>query len=935
MKLAEVSIKRPVFATMMISALLVLGAFSWSELPVEMFPNVDFPVTVVQTVYKGASAEAVETDVTKKIEDAVNEISGVKHIQSQSYEGYSQIIIQFELEKKGFEATQQVREKVAGIRADLPEDIEEPVISQHDPSAQPIISLSVSGERSPRDITEIVKNKIKKRLEAISGVGAVRLIGGSEREILIALNPERMEAYGVAVDGVLGRVAAANLEIPGGRVDEHTREYLVRVKGRVASPSWFNDVIVKTKNGVPIYLSDIGRVVDTVAERRSLARYNGKPSVALDIVKQSGGNEVEIAERVRHAIAELQKELPPDIEMEIVNDNSTFIRDSIHEILFNIRLGTLLAVIVIFLFLLDYRPTVIAGLSIPISIIGTFTAMRMFGFTINFMTLMGLSLAVGILVDDAIVVMENIFRHRAEGKSPMQAAFDGTKEIGLAVMATTFTVVAVFVPVAFMEGIVGRFFLQFGLTVAFSVLISLFVAFSLTPMLSSRWLHGAIAGLTEDGNSTATVSRGGLFGRLFLVLSYWNRFFDRLKPGYRWLLAASLKHRGRVIAIATLSFVAAIGLSFFVGNEFIAQSDRGQLMVTVETPAGTDLDVTSERIAQVEEKLRALREVKGLYVTIGAGQDPVTKGHVLVNLTDKSQRRLSAKMLMDSVRTLVTTIPGIKVAVGPKQQEGGAEKAIEISLRGDDLDELKRLTHEVEDIMKATPGVVDVDNTLEEGKPELQIETDRKAANDLGVSLAEIPRTIRALVEGDVVTRYKEGDEEYDVRVRLDKKFRQSTAQIGRILVVSDKELPSGGKLLVPVKRIAKLHKATSIGRYNRYDRRREVRVNANVTADAFSGSAIAEIMKKVSGLSMPPGYQAGPVGQEEMRQESFQNIFKALFLSVIFIYLALASQYESFFDPLSIMISLPLSLVGAIIGLLGSSFSIMSLIGIVLLMGL
>jgi HAE1 family hydrophobic/amphiphilic exporter-1 len=936
MKLAEVSIKRPVFATMMICALLVLGIFSYTELSVNLFPEVDFPIATVMTIYPGASAETVESEVTKKIEDAVNEVSGIRHITSKSREGFSLVIIEFELERKGIEATQDVREKIARIRTELPQDIEEPVVSQFDPTARPIISLAVSGKRSPRDITELVKNVIQKRLESIPGVGRVTIIGGQEREILVALDPVKMEAHGIAVEQVKGAIAAANLEIPGGRVNEASREYTVRVTGRLLDVGQFNDIIIKHQNGTPIYLKDIAVVSDTVKEQRSLARYNGRPAVSVSVVKQSGANTVDVAHRVKEVIADLEEELPPDIRIEVVNDDSIFIEDSIHEILFNIRFGTLLAVIVIFLFLLDFRPTIITGLSIPISIIATFTLMKFLGFTINFMTLLGLSLAVGILIDDAIVVIENIYRHMSEGKSAMEAALSGTKEIGLAVMATTFSIVVVFVPVAFMSGIVGRFFYQFGMSVAFAVLISLFVAFTLTPMLSSRYLERKGA-LSDRRGIIGAVARfiNSIWQPILKIISRWNAFFEAIKPHYTALLSGALKKRWLVVVIAVLSFVGALGLARFVGTEFITETDRGKFAIDIDTPPGTDLRETSRRFAQVEQIVTRLSEVTATYVTIGAGNDPVTKGRILVRLVDKGDRALSVWQIMDSVRVLLQEVPGIKYAVGRAEAEGGREKPIEISIRGSDMAVLTRLTHQVEEIFHQTPGATDIDNTLQEGKPELRIDVDRTLAADLGLNLASVAMTVRSLIEGEVVTRYKESDEEYDVRIRLDEPFRDSKEDVGRILIRSNKDAEGGGMLLVPIRRVARLTRLSAIGEYNRYDRQREVRVNANVLAGAFAGTVTSRIEERLSELDLPPGYKIAPVGTAELMRESFTNILKALALSVIFIYLLLASLYESFVDPFSIMLSLPLSLIGAIIGLQGSSFSIISLIGIVLLMGL
>jgi hydrophobe/amphiphile efflux-1 (HAE1) family protein len=931
MKLSEVSIKRPVFTVMMMAALVVTGIFSYTSLSVEMFPKMDFPYVTVQTIYKGGAAETIETQVTKKIEDAVNQISGIRHIQSRSNEGYSLVIVEFQLEKDVFEASNDVREKVAGIRSDLPDEIEEPVVSQFDPTLEPILSVAISGERSPKEITELAKNVIKKRLESIPGVGSVTMVGGSEREILISLNPRKMESYGVSVDDVEGSIAAANIEIPGGRIDEHSREYLVRVKGRLDRVTQFNSVIVKNHEGVPVYLSDIATVSDTTAEQRSLSRYNDRPSVSLAISKQSGANQVAMAVRTREILDQLQKELPPDIRIVIVEDDSKFIQESISEIKFNIAFGMFLAVVVLFFFLLDLRPTLISAFSIPISLVATFTIMGALDFSINFMTLLGLSLAVGMLIDDAIVVIENIYRHIDEGESAWEAAFTATQEIGLAVMATTFSIVVVFVPVAFMQGIVGRFFYQFGMSVAFAVIISLFVAFTLTPMLSARWLHRHHDESVPDAPPTSFLGR--VWARVAHYLGYWNRFFELLKPKYERLLAGALRARWLVVLIAIASLVAALWLARFVGSEFMTESDESKVTVSIDTPPGTTLQETSDRVAQIESIVRRMSEVTASYVTIGSGNDPVTQGRILFALVDKSERDFSDKQVMDSVRVLIKDIPGVKTSVAGSG--GHSDKAVEISIRGSELAEVARLTRQVQKIVYDIPGASDIDNDLEEGKPEIQVVVDRKQADDLGLNLATIPLTVRALVEGTVVTRFKDGSEEYDVRTRLDEPFRASTDDVGRILVLGNKELADGSKLVVPLNRVAKLTKESSIGSYNRYDRQREAKVTANVLAGSFAGTVSGKIMEQASAIPLPPGYSIAPSGMTEIMTESFNNILRALALAVIFIYLLLASQYESFFDPLSIMLSLPLSLVGAIIGLQGSSFSIQSLIGIVLLMGL
>ena len=921
---------------MMIATLLVVGAFSYFSLPIELFPPVDFPFVVVTTVYQGAAAESVETEVTKKIEDVINEISGVRHITSKSQEGYSLIFVEFELSKDGAVAAQDVTQKVASIRGTLPDNIEEPITQQYDPESQPVMSLVVSGKRPLRDVTELAKNKIKTRLEIISGVGSVQLVGGFEREIQLAINPQQMESYGVAVSDVQQAVAAANLDIPSGRIDETSIEYLVRVMGRLALVRDFNDIIVKRNNGTPVHLSDFAVVADTIKEQRSLSRYNGHTAVALNLIKQSGANVVEMATKARETVEQLRTELPPDVKIDIVDDNSTFIRDSVHEIIFNIEFGTLLAVLVVFLFLLDYKPTIITGLSIPISIIATFGMMKFLGFSINVMTLLGLSLAVGILIDDAIVVVENVYRHLSMGKSPIRAALDGTNEIGMAVAATTFSIMVVFLPVAFMSGIIGRFFYQFGMTVAFAVLVSLFVAFTLTPMLSSRMLRKSqIHGLGESGQ--APKPSGGLWGGIKKLFGYWNVAFDALMPKYKSTLAFSLRHRWLVMLVATITFAVSIFMVTKLGQEFMTRTDQGKFYVSVTTPPGTTLDETSARIADVETAIMSMKEVTGSFVTIGSGNNPVTDGIALFLLEPVEERDLSAQELADSARVLVSKLAGMKIAVALEPSEGGG-KPVEISIRGENRTELALLAHQVQRITYSIPGAADIDNTLLEGKPEIQVTVDRQLADDLGLSLMTIPQTVRSLIEGDVITQFKDGEEEYDVRMKLQKQFRNSGDDIGRIIVKSTKEDPSGVKLLVPLNRVAKFERRTSVSEFNRFDRQNEARVNANVLTGSYGGTVVNEIMTRVNEeIKPPPGYMIAPTGTNEIMTESFVNILKALLLSIVFIYVVLSSLYESFWDPFSIMLSLPMSLIGAILVLwmTGSALSIMSMIGIVMLMGL
>ncbi|UCD16724.1 MAG: efflux RND transporter permease subunit [Candidatus Zixiibacteriota bacterium] len=936
MKLAEVSIRRPVFTVMMVVALVVLGYSSFKDMNTDLMPEIDFPFVIVETVYPGASAEAVETDVSKPIEDAVNPIEGIKHVTSISQESYSLVFAEFMLEKDGREAAQEAREKVAAIRDDLPQEIEEPIVARFDPHSEPIISITISGERPLRDITEYIMDDIQKRLEAIPGVGAVTLVGGFEREINIFLDIDKMESYEISIDKVRSAIQTANLEIPGGRVNEKNQEYLVRTMGKLGSVDQFNNIAIDNPNGHPVYLYDIATVVDGVEEQRSLARVDGKDAITLGVSRQSGANTVEIARAIKAEVARIRQVLPPDMRIDIVVDQSTFIEDSIHEVLLNIFYGGLLAVLVIFLFLADIRSTIISAIAIPASIIATFTFMKALGFTLNILSLLALAIAVGLLIDDAIVVIENIFRRLQGGESPMKAAFNGTKEIGLAVTATTFSIVVVFLPVAFMKGIVGRFFYQFGMTVAFSVVVSLFIAFSLTPMLSSRFLR-------KEGETAPPPTfflfrwLHGLYLIVLKAIRPWNIVFNRVNHYYGFLLRWSLNHRWIVLLFAGVTFILALYLGRLAGVEFQPETDQGEFTMSVETPPGTDLETTSAKAFEVENLLRSSFEgIKLVFTTIGSGQNPVNEGQVFVKLVDKDQRPLSARQMMDSARTVITQIPGIKYSVGRGEQMG-SNKSVEVSIRGNNLDILTDLTRKVEDIYRRTPGVVDLDNSLQEGKPELQVSIDRDMANDLGLNVYQIGSSIRTLVEGDVVTRYKEGDKEYNVRIRLREEDRTNTAQVGRLLVASDKDVEGRRSFLVPLSYVASLDKAFAIGEYNRYDRLREVRVGSNVAADAFAGTVVDQIMEQVQQIDIPPGYHIGKTGVAEIQEESFGYIFEALFLAVVFIYLLLASQFESFFDAFAIMFSLPLSLVGAIVALLimGDSISIISLIGIIMLMGL
>lgn len=921
MILADISIRRPVFAVMMAGALLVLGITSYLALSVDLFPKMDLPYVVVSVVYQGAGAESVELDVTKKIEDAVNTIAGVKHISSTAQEGYSLTVIEFSIESDPLNDAAEVRDKVSSIRGDLPTDIEEPVVQRYDPQSEPIMSLSVSGRQSFRDLTDYVDDVIRPRLESIAGVGQAELVGGTEREIQVRVNPEKLKALDLTPLSVAARLQAANLEVPGGRIFDGSREWVVRTMGRFTSVQQIRDLVVLSPKGRMVRVSEIADVIDTEVEPTSSSRLNGEPAVGLDIRRQSGANTVDVAEGVKAELEKIRAELPAGMKIIIANDNSEFIRGAIEDVLINILWGGLLAVLVILLFLANWRSTIISAVAIPISIIATFTLMRMLNFTLNMITLMGMSLAVGLLIDDAIVVIENIYRHMEMGKPPLQAAHEATDEIGLAVSATTLAIIVVFLPVAFMSGIIGRIFNSFGLTVAFAVAISLFIAFTLTPMLSSRFFRSH----EEQVDS-----------RLHRNLKWWDRGFRHIeqvwyRPALHWCLA----HRPATIALATLTLIGSLMLIPVIGTEFIPQYDQNLVYITFEGQAGNKLATTIDDIKAVEKLIMARPEVVSVLTTIGGGTDPVYAGTISVKLKDQSERDATAMDLTKIFREQLRSIPGYFFTAEIEQGHAGS-RPISLSVRGPELAQLELYTANLADRLQHVPGVADLKSSQEAGKPELRVNVDRDRAADLGVNIADAAQTIQIFIDGKKVTRYKEGDKEYDIRLQIAEPFRQDQAYLTALPIPSSKEVAGRDRFVIPLGQVAAIERTSGPSKITRYDRVREIRLSASAV-DRAAGTVRSDVQVVVDSMGLATGYSVAAVGEAEIQAESFSNIFTALILAVIFIYLVLASQYNSFLDPLAIMVSLPLAVVGALVGLLvfGSAFSIISLIGIILLMGL
>jgi HAE1 family hydrophobic/amphiphilic exporter-1 len=924
MFLSDLSIKRPIFAAVMMLALVILGIFSYRRLAIDMFPDVEIPVLSIITKYPGASPETVEREVTKRIEEAVNPISGVKHVMSTSRESVSLVVVEFNLEVKINEASQEARAKINAIRGDLPQGIEEPIIQKLDFSSIPIISLAVRSDAlSPKDLTTLVEKKVKRRFENISGVGKVDLVGQSKREVNININPSRLEALGMGVDEVIAGLQSENVNTPLGRLNRNSSEYPLRISGKPDVVDRFKTMVIGQRNSRPIMLSEVAEVKDGIEEQRSLAFVNGVQAVSLDILKQSGANVVGVVKLVKKEIEKLQPELPLGTNIEIVRDGSIIIRDSVRDVQDTLILGGILTIFIVFLFLNSWRSTVITGLTLPISVISSFIIMNFLGMTLNVLTLMALSLAIGLLIDDAIVVRENIVRHLERGQDHFEAAREGTGEIGLAVLATTFSIVAVFVPVAFMKGIVGRIFYQFGMTVTFAVLISLFVSFTLDPMLSSRWYDPDI----ERKGKRHLVAR---------VLDRFNNWFDRTADRYRIVIAWTLGHRKTVLLTAFLSLVAGLVVfKFFLQSEFFPGYDQGEFEVNFTTAPDASVEETRGRVRAVLNALKGIPEIQHTYATIGAGdQGTVRDAKVYAKLADRKERRRSQKAIQEDTRTRLQKIPGIL----PFITEAGRmdnRKPLLVNVRGDDISLLKKYAAALKEKMYQIPGIVDIEVTLEQDIPEYRLTVDRERAVDVGITTAHIVRTVGTLVGGQAVTTYEDEDgDAVNVRVRLPDILRQDVSQVERLRLAVQR--PGNGPTLIPLGELVSYSVKSTPSEIDRQDLTRQVVISANLDGLPL-GTALEKVSLAASQIRMAPGYHVVFSGEAEHMAESFGYMAEALILAILLVYLILAAQFESFIDPLSIMLSLPLSLIGmaGMLLLTGDTISMMSLIGLIMLMGL
>ncbi|MGI9150986.1 MAG: efflux RND transporter permease subunit [Limnohabitans sp.] len=935
----KISLKNPVFATMVMLAFVVLGLFSYQRLKIDQFPNIDFPVVVVTTEYPGASPEIVESEVSKKIEEGVNSIAGINALTSRSYEGMSVVVIEFQLHIDGRKGADDVREKVAAIRPTLRTDVKEPKVLRFDPSSRAIWSLAVVPETpaggqalSAVEMTNWADQVLKKRLENVRGVGSVALVGGTKREINLYLNPQAMESLGVSADQVVNAVKNETQDLPVGSLRSLQQDRVIQIKGRMMRPEDFGQIIVARKNTTPIRLNQVARANDGAQEVESLALYNGQRTLLMTVQKAQDENTIDVIDGLNKTVAEMKAQLPAGVRLESVQDGSRPIRVGVANVRQTLIEGALLTVLIVFLFLNSWRSTVITGLTLPIAIIGTFLFMYMFGFTINMITLMALSLCVGLLIDDAIVVRENIVRHVQMGKAPYQAAMDGTQEIGLAVLATTLSIVAVFLPIGFMGGIIGKFFHEFGITIVAAVMISMFVSFTLDPMLSSVWHDPTIHAHGEHGHSNNFYDR-----TIGPITTWFEETTDKLVILYQHILKWALQHKRATVGLAIGTFVLSIVMVPLLGSEFVPKADFSETSVNFNTPVGSSLEVTEAKAQQVEAIIREFPEVRYTLSTINTGAaNGKIYANIYVRMVDRKDRKRTVDQMSAVLRERLRQVPGITVThVGLLDTVGG-NKQIEFSLQGSDLRELERLTTHAMDKLRTIPGLVDLDSSIKPNKPTIEVNVQREAANDLGLSLGSVGNQLRILVAGNTVTNWRAADDQtYDVNVRLAPTARNATQDLERLPFTLGTNA-DGSPRVARLNQVAKVEEGTGPNQINRRDLQREVAINANVY-NRSAGEVSADIRKVMDSIQMPPGYRYQFGGSTKNMQESFGYAISALVLAVVFIYMILASQFKSFLQPLALMTALPLTLIGVVLALLlfGSSLSMFSVIGVIMLMGL
>ncbi len=923
---------------MLILSLVVVGTFSFFSLGVDLFPKIDFPTLTVTVVNPGASPEEIETEITEIIEESVNTISGIDELRSSSIEGVSRVFVQFLLEKDVEVAFNEVQQKVQAVIPRLPTTAEQPTVIKLDTDAAPVLRITISAATSLRDVTEVAKTEIKERIESVNGVGQITIIGGQERQINVWIDPDKMRAYNVTPAEVSNALRIQNIEFPSGRLDGGETETSVRTLGKIRRPEEFANVIVATRGSYEVKVRDIGYVEDGAEEIRSEARLNGQPAVTMIVAKQSGQNTVAVAREIKERLTAIEKTLPPGYQLRIIGDNSIFIENSVAALEEHLILGSIFASIVVFFFLWSFRSTFIAALAIPTSIISTFALMYAMGYTLNSITMLALTLMVGIVIDDAIIVLENIFRFVEEkGMDPFEAAIEGTRDIGLAVLATTLSLMAVFVPIGFMQGIIGRFMSSFGLTASFAVGVSLIVSFTLTPMLAARLIkrrkkkatqpepHPSGDGMVEpeDVEPSEHTSKD-------------SRWFSFILDRYTGLLRFAMGHRWLIVLICVLVFISIGPLFYVVGKNFLPVDDQSQYEVSVRAPEGYTLGATSLAMERIASQIRQMSGVTDTLVTAGGGQDQVVNsGSIYVKLTDVGDRSESQEDLMTRTRELLAPYAGeLRTAVQPVAafSGGGFRNAnVQFLVSGPDLKQLEVYSEQILEKMRTIPDAVDVDSTLIAGKPEVQLNMNRELAADLGVRVGDISQALNTLVAGQDVTTYNEGTQQYDVVVRAINLYRTDVEGLRRMIV------PSSKVGWVSLDRLVTVEEGTGPSSIERVNRQRQVTLLANTRPGGSAANITSEIDSFVAQMNLPATYTTGYVGQSKEMGRALFYFLLAFVLSFIFMYIVLAAQFESFIHPVTILLTLPLAVPFGILSLLiaGQTVNIFSGLGLLLLFGI
>ncbi|MDX6305309.1 MAG: hydrophobic/amphiphilic exporter (mainly bacteria), family [Blastocatellia bacterium] len=946
-KLAEICVRRPVFATMLILSITVVGLFSFRSLGVDLFPKIDLPTITITVVNPGASPQEIETEITDKVEGAVNTISGIDELRSTSVEGVSQVFVNFVLEKNADVAASEVRNKVDLIVNDLPETAEVPIVQKLDTDATPVLRIAVSAPRSLREVTDIADKQIKRLIESIDGVGNVEIVGGRLREVEVWVDPDKMRAFNVTAADIATAVKLQNMELPGGRIESGQREFTVRTMGRVPDPAQFNNIVVANRGVYAVKISDIGYVEDGAEEQRTEARLNGQPAVTLVVSKQSGQNTVAVADAVKERLAELTPNLPHDVKTQIVGDQTIFIKAALHAINLHLVEGSILAAIVVFVFLWNFRATLIASIAIPTSIVATFGLMAAMGFTLNQITMLALTLMVGIVIDDAVVVLENIFRYIEEkGMPPFQAAIEGTREIGMAVTATTLSLLAVFLPVGFMAGIVGRFMSSFGFTSSFAIAVSLIVSFTLTPMLAARMIKrkhapaakGSDTSASPDGQKRSSLAE--FKDKYVQAQSKEGRFYRPIDRTYTWMLKWSMRHRWAIVALSVLVIISTVPLFMFVGKNFLPVVDQAQFEINVRAPEGGTLSSTSALAERIAADVRKLPGVTDTLVTIGSGQQQIVNlANIYVKMAPVDERSVSQQDLMtrtrnDIVGKYLKEFPDqLRTSVNPVAAiSGGGQRNADISfvVSGPDLDKLTKYADDLLKKLKTIPDVVDVDSTLITGKPELRVVIDRARAADLGVRVGDIAQSLNTLVAGQKVSTFNAGTDQYNVRVRAMGEFRASADGLKRMLVASQK------LGWVSLDNLVRIEEGTGPSSIDRYNRQRQVMLVANTKPGGSQTAVTAKLTEFAKAENMDSSYRTFLAGRTRELARTGQYFLLAIVLSFVFMYMVLAAQFESFIHPVTILLTLPLAIPFGILSLLvtGQTVNIFSGLGLLLLFG-